>query len=190
MSRFLICHRLIPFAPLVLKRNDSHVARVAMAVEIERKFLVIGDEYRVWPGSLYEQGYLSIDPDRTVRVRIAGDRGFLTVKGKTSGTTRAEFEYETPLEDARQMLLLCEWPLIQKKRFRVPLAGYVWEIDEFQGPNQGLVLAEIELQTEADVFKTPDWIGREVTHDPRFYNSNLVRRPFQSWPPDDLLACE
>ena len=88
------------------------------------------------------------------------------------------------------MLVLCEWPLIQKKRFQVTLAGYVWEIDEFQGPNQGLVLAEIELQTEADVFETPDWIGREVTHDPRFYNSNLVRRPFQSWPPDDLLACE
>lgn len=161
-----------------------------MAVEIERKFLVTGDDYQAFPGLVYEQGYLSSDPERTVRVRIAGDRGALTVKGETVGAVRAEFEYEIPLEDARQLLALCVAPLIQKKRFLVPVAGYVWEVDEFRGENRGLIVAEIELQTEADVFETPDWIGQEVTHDPRYYNSSLARQPFQSWPPDDPLSLE
>ena len=154
-----------------------------MATEIERKFLVTGTEYRnQGKGTYYQQGYLSSDPERTIRIRVMGDRGMLTIKGKTEGISRAEYEYEIPLAEAKEMLgSLCLRPLIEKTRYRVPFAGKVWEVDEFLGENEGLVVAEIELPTADCPFEKPAWIGEEVSHDPRYYNSNLSKHPFKDW---------
>ena len=153
-----------------------------MATEIERKFLVVGDAWQNGTGTLYRQGYLSTAHERTVRVRIEGERGTLTVKGPSRGATRTEFEYGIPAADALAMLdTLCERPLVEKRRHRVEYAGLVWEVDEFLGDNEGLVVAEIELETEDQALTLPPWIGDEVTHDPRYYNSNLVRRPYREW---------
>jgi len=152
-----------------------------MAIEIERKFLVIGNEWRNAPAVFYSQGYLNRDKTRTVRVRIAGEQGFLTIKGISQGISRVEFEYEIPLADARELLLLCEQPLIEKYRRKIPLGGFVWEVDEFLGDNQGLVVAEIELLTEDAIFPTPEWVGEEVTEDARYFNSNLAREPYKHW---------
>jgi adenylate cyclase len=154
-----------------------------MGTEIERKFLVRSDQWRVGAvGEIYRQGYLAADPDRTVRVRVAGDRGTLTVKGRAEGLARAEFEYEIPVQDADEMLdTLCLRPLIEKVRYRVPHAGRTWEVDEFVGENRGLVLAEIELGDAAETVELPGWAGREVSDDPRYYNANLVRHPFSRW---------
>lgn len=154
-----------------------------MGTEIERKFLVCGDQWREHStASLYCQGYLRKDKACAVRVRLAGEKGFLTVKGASKGATRPEFEYEIPPEDARFMLdNLAEKPLIRKKRHIVRENGFLWEIDEFLGENEGLVLAEIELRSEDQPFAAPDWLGPEVTNDPRYYNSMLVSRPFSSW---------
>jgi CYTH domain-containing protein len=154
----------------------------AMAKEIERKFLVTGDGWRAGHGSDYRQGYLSIDPERTVRVRVAGTTAQLTIKGLTEGATRAEYEYPVPLAEANIMLdTLCLHPLIEKRRYRIEHRGMIWEVDEFRGDNAGLVVAEIELDDEHQPFEKPDWIGDEVTSDPRFYNANLVSRPYRSW---------
>ena len=152
-----------------------------MAQEIERKFLVRGDAWRAAPGTYICQGYLNRDKQRTVRVRIAGDAAWLTIKGASSGAVRAEFEYPIPLEDARQLLALCEPPLIEKHRHVVPHGGFKWEVDEFLGENLGLVVAEIELDAEDQAFEQPDWVGEEVTHDARYFNSNLAAHPFSSW---------
>jgi adenylate cyclase len=152
-----------------------------MPLEIERKFLVSGDAWRAAPYTYICQAYLNHDKRRTVRVRIAGESAWLTIKGETSGATRAEFEYQVPLADARQMLLLCEPAAIEKHRHVVDYAGHVWEIDEFLGANQGLVVAEIELDSENAPFERPDWVGKEVTDDPRYYNSNLSRQPYSTW---------
>lgn len=152
-----------------------------MAIEIERKFLVIGNEWRNAPAVFYSQGYLNRDKARTVRVRIAGEQAFLTVKGMSQGMSRAEFEYEIPLADARQLLTLCEQPLIEKYRRNISFAGFVWEVDEFLGENQGLVVAEIELPAEDTLFTLPEWIGEEVTQDSRYFNSNLSRSPYSQW---------
>jgi len=152
-----------------------------MAIEIERKFLVTGDDWRDSPAVYYSQGYLSRAKERTVRVRIAGDRAFLTVKGVSTGASRVEFEYAIPLEDGREMLALCEQPLIEKYRRKLPYAGYVWEVDEFLGDNLGLVIAEIELPSENAQFEKPSWIGEEVTSDPRYFNSALISHPWQKW---------
>jgi adenylate cyclase len=152
-----------------------------MAIEIERKFLVIGNEWRDAPAVFYSQGYLNRDKARTVRVRIAGEQAFLTVKGLSEGMSRVEFEYEIPLADARALLRLCEQPLIEKYRRKIPFAGFVWEIDEFLGENQGLVVAEIELPAEDAIFATPEWVGEEVTQDARYFNSNLAREPYKGW---------
>jgi adenylate cyclase len=154
-----------------------------MGEEIERKFLVIGDGWRErGPAVRYRQGFLSTDPERTVRVRIAGDRASLTIKGKTHGARRAEFEYEIPIDDAQRMLdTLCKRPLIEKVRHTVTVGGHAWEIDVFEGENDGLVIAELELQSEDEAFERPDWIGAEVTEDPRYFNSNLVERPYNTW---------
>lgn len=152
-----------------------------MAIEIERKFLVIGNEWRDAPAVFYSQGYLNREKTRTVRVRIAGEQGFLTIKGISQGISRVEFEYEIPLADARELLLLCEQPLIEKYRRKIPLGGFVWEVDEFLGDNQGLVVAEIELPTEDAIFPTPEWVGEEVTEDARYFNSNLAREPYKHW---------
>lgn len=153
-----------------------------MALEIERKFLVNSDSWRpLATPEEFVQGYLSSSPERTVRVRIRGDAAFLTIKGKTIGLTRSEFEYPIPLADARQMLTLCESPLIEKTRHRLTHAGRLWEIDEFKGENAGLIVAEVELESEHAHVQLPPWIGREVSGDPRYFNSNLIKRPFRTW---------
>ncbi len=152
-----------------------------MATEIERKFLVTGTPWKTHAPTHYCQGYLNRDQHRTVRVRIAGDQGWFTVKSLASGMTRLEFEYEIPVDDAQQMLKLCEPSLIEKFRYVVPYAGMQWEIDEFHGENEGLVVAEIELASETQSFEMPDWVGEEVTHDPRYYNANLSLIPYQRW---------
>ncbi len=152
-----------------------------MGIEIERKFLVLGDEWRAAPAVYFSQGYLNRDRARTVRVRIAGNEAFLTVKGQSVGATRAEFEYPIPVWDARELLALCEQPLIEKNRRKILHEGFVWEVDEFLGENLGLVVAEIELPTEDTVFALPEWIGEEVTSDERYFNSNLSRNPFLQW---------
>ena len=152
-----------------------------MAIEIERKFLVQGEAWRAAPAVFYSQGYLNRDKARTVRVRIAGDEAFLTIKGQSVGASRAEFEYAIPLADARELLAMCEQPLIEKNRRKIPHAGFVWEVDEFLGENLGLVVAEIELPTEDTQFARPDWVGQEVTDDARYFNSNLAKTPFSRW---------
>lgn len=153
-----------------------------MGIEIERKFLVRGDAYRALaPGMACRQGYLCTDPARVVRVRVLGDRAFLTIKGAAAGASRAEFEYAIPPGDARELLNLCERTLIEKTRYTVPHGGLVWEIDEFHGANAGLVVAECELQAEDQRVDRPDWVGEEVTGDARYFNSNLVARPFTTW---------
>jgi len=153
-----------------------------MAEEIERKFLVTGNAWHAGKSRDYRQGYLSIDKQRTVRVRIAGDAAFLTVKGLTEGATRAEYEYPIPVADAKAMLeTLCLRPIIEKRRYRIDHGGMTWEIDEFLGENAGLVVAEIELETAQQSFDKPAWIGEEVTTDPRFFNANLVASPYTTW---------
>jgi len=144
-----------------------------MATEIERKYLVKGDEWRkLGKGTMYRQGY----------VRTIDDKGYLTIKGITTGATRLEFEYEIPVKDANQMLdELCERPLIEKTRYVVEYGGLTWEIDEFAGENEGLILAEVELSSEGQKIELPDWIGEEVTGDPRYFNSNLIKHPFTRW---------
>jgi CYTH domain-containing protein len=155
-----------------------------MANEIERKFLVKRESW-VAPaddGVMFRQGYLSVDPDRTVRVRIAGRDAFLTIKGRTRGIERREFEYRVPVEDAQAMLdELCLKPLIEKTRFRVAHSGRTWEVDEFFGDNAGLLIAEVELPAADAKVELPAWAGEEVSNDPRYFNSNLSRNPYRSW---------
>lgn len=154
-----------------------------MGQEIERKFLVTNDTWRAEAsGTSYRQGFLSTEPERTVRVRIAGDRGTLTIKGKTIGATRAEFEYEIPRDDAVQLLdTLCQRPLIEKVRYVLRKGHHTWEIDVFSGDNEGLVVAEIELNREDEAFERPAWLGKEVTHEPRYFNASLVHNPYNRW---------
>ncbi|WP_429885868.1 CYTH domain-containing protein [Geoalkalibacter halelectricus] len=155
-----------------------------MGVEIERKFLLRNDEWRaaVVSHSRLRQGFLSTDPHRTLRVRLAADIGTLTVKGLTRGAARLEYEYPIPAADAEAMLdNLCLRPLIEKTRYLVPYGGLTWEIDVFCGDNEGLVVAEVELQDEAQTIALPPWVGAEVTGDPRYYNANLIHRPFSTW---------
>ncbi len=152
-----------------------------MALEIERKFLVVDDEWRAAPAVYFCQGYLNRTKERTVRIRVAGERGYITIKGATTGASRAEFEYEIPLADAKQLLALCDGPLIEKYRRKISYEGMLWEVDEFLGDNQGLVVAEIELESESQPFSKPDWAGVEVTADARYYNSNLSVHPFSKW---------
>ena len=154
-----------------------------MGIEIERKFLVVGDSWKQQgQGTLIRQGYICSDPGRIVRVRIDGDLAMITIKGKTEGISRGEWEYAIPLDDAEQLLLgLCEKPLIEKKRTRIPHGDFVWEVDEFFGENLGLVVAEIELESETQDFARPDWLGAEVSHDRRYANANLFKHPFQRW---------
>ena len=150
-----------------------------MATEIERKFLVINQHWRSGEATDYRQGYLNLDKERTVRVRVAGTAAYLTVKGITKGATRQEFEYPIPLHDASRMLAsLCHQPLIEKHRYRLRHGELSWEIDEFFGDNAGLVIAEVELESEDQAFERPDWLGREVSDDPRYYNVNLVQHPY------------
>ena len=153
-----------------------------MATEIERKFLVVGDDWKHAPADAYAQGYLNRDKQRTVRVRIARGAAWLTIKGANQGATRAEFEYEIPVADAQALLALCDGPIVRKLRRVVVHEGATWEVDEFLGDNAGLVVAEIELASEDAPFERPPWLGAEVTHDPRYFNSNLAAAPFSTWP--------
>jgi adenylate cyclase len=152
-----------------------------MAKEIERKFLVREGSWRNQKGTQYRQGYLNSVKERVVRVRTIDDKGYLTIKGLTVGASRLEFEYEIPRQDADQLLDICEKPLIEKTRFKVVQDGFVWEIDEFFGENQGLIVAEVELENEDQEFPRPAWIGEEVTGDPRYFNSNLIKNPYKMW---------
>lgn len=152
-----------------------------MGIEIERKFLVTNEDWKTGSPVLFRQGYLNRDKHRTVRIRIAGDEALITVKGLTVGMRRAEYEYPIPVSDAKDMLDLCEGPLIEKKRWLIKVGKSSWEIDEFMGDNLGLVIAEIELDDESQTFELPSWAGKEVTHDERYYNSNLSMTPFNSW---------
>jgi CYTH domain-containing protein len=151
-------------------------------VEIERKYLVVDDTWKVpGQGVPYRQGYLCTRKEGVVRVRTMGDRAVLTIKGETVGISREEFEYAIPVDDARRLLDLCELPPIEKTRYRVEHRGLVWEVDEFHGANAGLVVAECELASEDQPIDKPAWVGAEVTADRRYANSNLAARPFSTW---------
>jgi len=154
-----------------------------MGVEIERKFLVKGTDWKKeGQKQFYQQGYLSSDPDRVVRVRRVDDEGYITIKGKTSGASRSEYEYPIPIQDALEMLQnLCEKPLVEKYRYTITHDDLVWEVDEFLGENRGLVVAEVELDSEDQALTLPAWVDREVTDDNRYYNVNLIKHPFSSW---------
>ena len=153
-----------------------------MGKEIERKFLVKGNRWRSLGKSLlYRQGYINTAGKETVRVRIVGSNAYLTIKGATEGKSRLEFEYSIPIQDAQEMLdNLCSFPLIEKKRYKIPIENLVWEVDEFMGENEGLIIAEVELQAENQQIILPDWIEREVS-DPRYYNANLAKYPYNQW---------
>ncbi len=154
-----------------------------MGVEIERKFLVDKELWRpADAGTAFRQGYLSRERGRTVRVRRAGEKGFLTIKGEAKGLVRPEYEYEIPARDADELLTLCAGPLIEKRRHLVEHEGHTWEVDEFLGDNAGLLVAEIELDGPDEPFARPPWVAQEVTDDPRYLNANLVDHPFRRWP--------
>ena len=154
-----------------------------MAVEIERKFRTKGVDFLAnQEGERLTQGYLSHDPRATVRLRVQGDHAWLTVKGKTHGASRSEFEYPIPTADAHAMLEeMCPQGVLDKTRYRIQVGEHVWEVDEFHGDNQGLVVAEVELDSEDQPFERPPWLGEEVTDDPRYYNSALSRTPYGQW---------
>jgi len=153
-----------------------------MGKEIERKFLVKGEVWKeMAEGVLYRQGYLNSLKERVVRARTMGPKAALTIKGITVGATRLEFEYDIPLEDCNQLLELCEQPIIEKTRYKIPLGGLIWEIDEFHGVNEGLVVAECELESEDQAIDKPEWIGVEVTGKPEYFNSNLIAKPYTTW---------
>ncbi len=154
-----------------------------MPVEIERKFLLADDSWRsvAGEGIRMSQGYLSKQHGRTVRVRVAGDQAWLTIKGASEGISRAEFEYAIPVEEALLLLGLCEPSVIDKTRYVIPFGGHVWEVDVFYGENEGLVVAEIELADENECFEMPSWVGLEVSDDRRYANSVLSVTPFRDW---------
>ncbi|OOZ37385.1 CYTH domain-containing protein [Solemya velesiana gill symbiont] len=155
-----------------------------MATEIERKYLVKNDAWKdsVISESRIKQGYLANQPSMTVRVRVAKGTAFLTVKGSTEGISRAEFEYEIPVPDAEEMLKLnSDQPYIDKTRYKVKCGEHVWDLDVFEGDNSGLIMAEVELDSEDEGFEMPDWAGEEVSGDLRYYNANLINNPYRSW---------
>ena len=154
-------------------------------IEIERKFLVKSNDFKsqAFIQNRIAQGYLNSNPERTVRVRIKGEKGFLTIKGKGNegGMTRFEWEKEIPVEEALLLLNLCEGGKIDKIRFEIKVGNHTFEVDEFFGENEGLIIAEIELSSENESFEKPNWLGEEVTNDERYYNAYLSRNPFKNW---------
>ncbi|MBF0357573.1 MAG: CYTH domain-containing protein [Magnetococcales bacterium] len=154
-----------------------------MAVEIERKFLLKNNGWRgLGTGTVYRQGFLSTVKERVVRIRIAGERATLTIKGANNGISRQEYDYEIPMDDAEDMLNnLCEKPIIEKTRYVIKHDENTWEVDEFEGENKGLIIAEVELTDAAQTFTIPDWIGDDVSDDNRYYNSNLIKNPYCKW---------
>ena len=159
-----------------------------MGTEIERKFLLKSDAWRSQSvGKLYRQGYVFQSTDVTVRIRIAETQGYITLKGKAEQYVRPEFEYEIPVNDAQAMLdLWCQPRVVEKIRYRVPFRGLTWEVDEFQGSNQGLVLAEVELTSSDQVFEFPDWIGQEVSDQDRYFNASLAVYPYTQWTTEEM----
>ena len=154
-------------------------------MEIERKFLLTNNDWRLLGSPVrYAQGYLVADGERTVRVRVAGTKGFLTIKGQSKGFSRKEFEYPVPVDEAVGMFQLCAMPVVEKYRTKILYSGKIWEIDEFEGQNKGLIMAEIELNSEDETFAIPPWIGQEVTGDIRYYNSYLAQNPYKNWQPE------
>ncbi len=155
-----------------------------MGLEIERKFLVINDRWKagVESESALKQGYLAAQPGLAIRVRIDGDRAQLNIKGGTEGIRRSEYEYEIPLADAEEMLAnLTTGNIIDKTRYRVRCGDHLWDLDLFHGDNDGLVVAEIELESETESFVLPDWAGEEVSGDARYFNANLIQHPYRDW---------
>lgn len=154
-----------------------------MATEIERKFLVKDERYKsLGRYSFYKQGYIVNIPGKTIRVRLCNNKAFLTIKGKAAGIIRPEYEYEIPVTDANELLAnFSDGPVIEKNRYIIHYQGFIWEVDEFLGENEGLTVAEIELGSENTEFPKPDWIGEEITHDLRYLNANLVKHPYKQW---------
>jgi len=155
-----------------------------MGVEIERKFLVNESKWikiEKLQGNYYKQGYLLADPNKTIRIRLTDSNGYLTIKGKTQGASRPEFEYAIPKEDAQQLLEQFSIFSLTKIRYRIAFKNKVWEVDEFLGDNSGLLIAEIELTHETEQFEIPDWVGKEVTGEAKYYNSNLSKHPYKNW---------
>ena len=154
-------------------------------IEIEKKFLVLNDSFKVaaFNKNRITQGYLSSVPERTVRVRIKGDKGYLTIKGLSNdtGMSRFEWEKEIPVDEAKKLLLLCEEGVIDKTRFEIKIDNHIFEVDEFYAENEGLIIAEIELDFETETFNKPNWLGEEVTKDKRYYNSYLSNHPYKKW---------
>ena len=153
--------------------------------EIERKFLVLSDDFKQWSRSKARmvQAFLNTDPERTVRIRLIGEIGYLTIKGRSNpeGTTREEWEWEIAAAEAEALIKICEPGIIEKIRYRIAYEGHTFEVDEVLGENKGLVLAEVELNSEDEAISKPDWLGKEVTGDIRYYNSNLSKKPFNLW---------
>jgi adenylate cyclase len=154
-------------------------------IEIERKFLITSDEFKAaaFSKKRIKQGYLSTVPERTVRIRIKEDKAYLTIKGisSESGLSRYEWEKEIPVDEAEQLLLLCQEGIIDKTRFEIKSGNHIYEVDEFYGINEGLVIAEIELSSENENFEKPSWLGEEVTTDKKYYNAYLSNHPFTTW---------
>lgn len=163
----------------------STINSKTMPQEIERKFLVLNNQFKSEAGRSFviKQGYLSANPERSVRVRIKGESGFLTIKGATyaSGISRYEWEKEIPFAEAEALLKICEPGMIDKIRYEVRFGGHTFEVDEFRGDNQGLVVAELELTSEDEPFAKPAWLGREVSGEAKYYNSMLVKHPYTTW---------
>lgn len=164
-----------------IRRGESKLSMI----EIERKFLVTSEGYKLeaYRATKILQGFLNSDPNRTVRVRVMGDRGYLTVKGisNTSGTSRFEWEREIPKKEAEALLLLCEPGVIEKMRYELQQNQHTFEVDEFLGANEGLVIAELELASETETYERPSWLGEEVTGDIKYYNSQLAKEPYTQW---------
>ena len=155
-----------------------------MALEIERKFLVNKEKWNALAkpkASLIRQGYLLNDPEKTIRVRLTDSKGYLTIKGRSEGATRPEFEYEIPQKDAKQLLNGFSVPEVKKARYEILFKDKKWEVDEFLDLNEGLIVAEIELKSESEYFELPEWIGREVTTEEKYYNSSLSVKPIAKW---------
>lgn len=160
-----------------------------MAVETERKFLLKNDDWRslVTAQRQIIQGYLNSTPERTVRIRISDERGMITIKSKPEGLSRAEYEYPIPLKDAREMMMLCEKPIIEKTRYLLTFEDKLWEIDEFDGDNKGLVVAEVELESADELITLPSWVRKEVSHSARYSNASLIRHPYAEWNSEVLM---
>ena len=160
-----------------------------MGYEIERKFLLKNDAWRdLAQGQFYRQGYLASNSERSVRIRTMGDCGILTIKGPTENGARREYEYEVPLSDAIYMLKnICMQPIIEKTRYRIKIPPFIWEVDEFAGENKGLIIAEVELESIDQPVHPPEWIGREVTSEQRYFNASLVTYPYNKWRDEEKL---